>query len=89
VRRRTTVKPLHDVDLYVVVKDSLISGEDFSTKLKEYFQSIVQSIFEQKTKFPFMDHGLKIPKGDFQADLVIARKFKDEKNVYQILSKNS
>jgi len=88
VKRRTTVKPLHDVDLYVVVNDSLISGKDFSTKLKDHFQSIVQSVFEQKTKFPFMDHGLKITKGDFQADLVIARKFKDDDNVYQVLNNN-
>ncbi len=89
VKRRTAIKPLHDVDLYVVVKDSYTKGANFSRGLKNFFQSILQQFIEQGTSIAFMDHGLKIVKGDFQTDLVIARYFENETDVYWILNGNN
>ena len=86
VKRKTAIRPLHDVDLYIVVKENYTKGANFSSILKNFLQSIVQRIFEQRTSVSFMDHGLKVVKGDFQADLVIARFFRNETDVYWILS---
>lgn len=89
VKRKTAINPLHDVDLYVIVKDSYTKGDNFSSGLKNFFRSILQQFIEQGTSIAFMDHGLKIVKGDFQADLVIARYFENETDVYWILNGNN
>jgi len=86
VKRRTAISPLHDVDLYIVVKENFVSGSNSGRGFQNFFQSELLSILEKNTSISLMDHGLQISKGDFQVDLVIARLFRNEIDAYNIMN---
>jgi len=89
-KRETAITPLHDVDLYAVLKRDLSQGSYNPSNARRYFQSNLDPIKPEGTSInPYADHGIKLKKGNFQIDFVITRYLGSNDRIYEIISKDN
>jgi len=89
-KRETAITPLHDVDIYAVMKRNLPQGSYNPSNAKSYFQSKLAEIKPEGTQvFPHEDHGIKMNKGNFHIDFVITRYLGTNPDTYEIISKDN
>ena len=88
-KRETAISPLHDIDLYIVMKRNLQSGEYQPTKLRNYFQPIINSIANEIKPPTHFKHGLKTKVAGLDIDIILTKYLRESEKLYEIVFKEN
>jgi len=85
-KRETAISPLHDIDLYIVLKSDLQTGEYEPSKLRNYYQQITKSIDDEIESLKHFKHGLKTKVSGLDIDIILTKYLRKSEKLYEIVS---